>query len=158
MGILKHLFGGSKNTNQSNPLSDYGLNIGSNLTLDQKWAIVCFEFSLASFANGDRERREAQKLIDQEARMLNVNPHELTDYVNKFSNPHVILPVLKSINDSNLLDQIAYTCFGIAHLCNNKDAVSYYAYTFEQLGYTEEKLIELVKKVELMGKMFGGIN
>lgn len=153
MGILKKLIGNNSSSSTSNPLDDLGIDIGSNLSLDQKWAIVCFEFSLASFAKGEGERREAQKLIDQESRMLNVNPRELSTYVNKYKDPKVIISVLKTINDNGLLDQIAYTCFGIAHICNNKEAISYYVYSFEQLGYSEDDIIKLIEKVELLGKM-----
>lgn len=150
MGILKKLFGNKSSTD------NLGVNIGSNLSLDQKWAIVCFELSLASFAKGERERKEAQKLIDQESRMLEVNPRELLSYVEKYKKPEVIISALKTIFDKSLLDQIAYTSFGIAHICKNKDAIAYYSYSFEQLGYSEEELIELIEKVQLLGKMMGG--
>lgn len=150
MGLFRNLFG-SKESNSGNVLE-----IGADLSLDQKWAIICFEVSLSSLAKGERERRETQKLIGQEGRMLNVNPRDLMHYVSINKDPRVIVEKLKSIDDRGLLDQIAYTCFGIACLCKTEDAMNYYTYTFEQLGYSEDDLIKLVQKVELMGKMMGG--
>ena len=156
MSFFKDLFGSKKTTNNSsaNPFGDALGGFFSNLTTDQKCAILAFESSIANFAQGTIEQKEAIKIVTFEMKALNIKDEQLASYAQK-KKPHRVddfVDGLRSISDKSILDYTLYKGFGIASVCGNDKALGYFLHVFEQLGYTEDDVKNVIQKIELLGK------
>lgn len=127
----------------------------SNLTTEQKCAIIAFESSVANFAQGSVAMQEAIRIVTFEMKTLNVKENQLESYA-RMHNRRVedYVNGLRTITDKSQLDRVLYMGFGIASVCNNERALGYFLHVFEQLGYTESDVKNVIQKIELLGKHF----
>ena len=72
MGFIKDLFGFQKTTNtkrEQNSIGDIFKDLFNGVTTEQRLAILGFESSMLSFAQGMAERQEALKMIEFEMKL-----------------------------------------------------------------------------------------
>ncbi len=153
------MFGSQKTTNNqnsSNPIGEISAEMYQGVTTEQRLAILGFETSIMSFAQGSAEKREALKMIEYEMKALNISESQFISYAQRGGHNRVqdIVNGLKPITSRTALDSTLYMGFGIARVCKNKEAFGYLTYVFEQLGYTEDEMLNVIKKIELFGKQF----
>ena len=160
MGFFKDLFGFQKPADkqrEQNSTGDIFKNLFKEVTTEQRLAILGFESSILSFAQGMAERREALKMIEFEMKALNISESQFIAYAQAGGHNRVqdIVNGLLPINNKAVLDNTLYMGFGIASVCKNEKAYGYLVHIFGQLGYTEDDIKNVVQKIELLGKQFG---
>jgi hypothetical protein len=160
MGFIKDLFGFQKTTNtkrEQNSIGDIFKDLFNSVTTEQRLAILGFESSIISFAQGMTERQEALKLIEYEMKALNISESQFIAYAQRGGHNRMqdIVDGLLPINNKAVLDNTLYTSFGIASVCKNEKALGYLVHVFGQLGYTEDDIKNVIQKMELLGKQFG---
>ena len=160
MGFFRDLFGSQKTTNTqstSNPIGDISKDLFQGVTTEQRLAILGFETSIMSFAQGVAEKQEALKMIEYEMKALNISESQFVSYAQRGGHNKVqdIVNGLKPITNKAALDSTLYMGFGIASVCKNEKAFGYLTHVFEQLGYTEDDMTNVIQKIELLGKQFG---
>jgi len=159
MGFFRDLFGSQKTTDtqsSSNPIGDISKEMFQGVTTEQRLAILGFETSILSFARGMAEKQEAMKMIDYEMKALNISESQFISYAQRGGHNRVqdIVNGLRPITNRAALDSTLYMGFGIASVCRNEKAVGYLTHVFEQLGYTEDDMKNVIQKIELLGKQF----
>ena len=160
MGFLKDLFGFQKTTNaqrEQNSIGDIYKVLFEGVTTEQRLAILGFESSIISFAQGMTERQEALKMIEYEMKALNISESQFITYAQTSGQNRVqdVVNGLLPINNKAALENALYMGFGIAGICKNEKAFGYLFHIFEQLGYTEDDIKKVIQKIELLGKQFG---
>lgn len=159
MGFFRDLFGSQKTTNTqsaSNPIGDISMDLFRGVTTEQRLAILGFESSIMSFAKGVAEKQEALRMIEFEMNALNISESQFISYAQRGGHDKVqdIVNGLKPITNKAALDATLYMGFGIASVCKNETAFGYLSHVFEQLGYTEDDMTNVIQKIELLGKQF----
>lgn len=164
MGILKDLFGTRSKKSKENkirtnsPDSDSIFEEFRKLSLEQRCALLAFEFSVSStFAQGIKEKQETLKIIEFERKKLDVSEDEFMAYAFKAGGGSQMMDSfiqkMKTITDKSILDQTLYMGFCIAQTCRNGEAYEYVGYVFEQVGYSEDDIKDTIKKIGLLGNM-----
>lgn len=159
MGFFRDLFGSPKTTNTqstSNPIGDISKEMFQGVSTEQRLAILGFETSIMSFAQGMVEKQEALKMIEYEIKALNISESQFISYAQRGGHNRVqdIVNGLKPITNKAALDSTLYMGFGIACVCKNEKAFGYLTHVFEQLGYSEDDMKSVIQKVELLGQQF----
>lgn len=156
MGFFRDLFGSQKTTNANtpNPIGDISAGMYQGVTTEQRLAILGFEMSMSSFAQGIVEKQEAFKMIEYEMKSLDISESQFVAYAQRGGHKNIqdIVNGLKPITNRAALDSTLYMGFGIANVCRNEKAFGYLTHVFEQLGYTEDDMENVIRKIELLGK------
>ena len=160
MGLFKDLFGFQKpedTQREQNYIGDISKDLFKGVTTEQRLAILGFESSMLSFAQGMAERQEALKMIEFEMKALNISESQFIAYAQTGGHNRVqdIVNGLLPIKNKATLDNTLYMGFGIASVCKNEKAFGYLVHIFGQLGYTEDDIKNVIQKIELLGKQFG---
>ena len=127
------------------------------MTTNQKCAILAFESSVASFAQGTINEREAIRMVTNEMNALNISEGQFGSYaqVNAPRRVEDYVSGLRTIKDKAILDYVLYNSFGIAKMGGSEKALGYHLHVFKQLGYTEDEILNVIKKINSLGQQFG---
>ena len=129
-------------------------NTYSDLTLLQRNAIMGLLLYFRKFSMGRPSGSEADKILYFKADALNLDIHSAMDYVATYLRTREqLLNALSSI-DKNLLDVTVYDCFGMCAISNNPEAFNAMEGMFNDLGYSNEDIVGIIKKAEALGQMF----
>lgn len=156
MGFLNKFLGKKLDVNKQSSLSLIK-DMYKNLTTEQKLAILGFEMAIANFANGTIAKQNAYECIELEMNILNISETQFIQYARNGGRRKLedIVAGLCLIKNQSILDNILYTGYCIANSCKNEQAFGFIFIIFEQLGYTEDDIKNVIQKVNLLGKYLG---
>jgi hypothetical protein len=145
----------SNKTNMDNPIAE----MYSDLTKEQKYSVLNLLCSFEGLSRGNIQNSiEASKVVRFMSASLGVTIAQANNYYQVHGQYDNLMEQLYSIPDTVDLDAILYQCFGLVMLACNDEQKSIGSEllikTFEELGYTEDDIINTVEKINAMNRMF----
>ena len=145
-------FFSSQNKAQKQPQRSevqFQLDLFTNLSETQKYAMLTMLASLAAPANAERTE-VVQRMMFTDAAMLDITQNMMLNYMQTHTkmDSQTIISTLRTITDSNILEWLIYCGFGIITVNQNEKAVYIFFEWWKQLGYESEDIYSIVNKIE----------
>lgn len=128
------------------------LDLFSNLSQTQKFAMVTMLASLAAAPTDAERTAMVQKMMLTDAAMMGITQDMMLNYMqtNTKASPQSVISTLRTIKDTNVLEWLIYCGFGIIAVNQNEKAGWVFFDWWQQLGYEKEEINHIVNKVELI--------
>lgn len=139
--------------NKAQIYGEMASGIYADLSTDQRWAILISQFCFFEFAKGTPSEKQAEEMCIFMANALNLPPSEMTIYSRKFSDMGLMMSVLGTITNRTVLDSVLYNSYGICMLSGKPISMAVLYKMYGQLGYSEQDVDNVVKKIEALGSM-----
>jgi len=91
--------------------------------------------------------------------MLGFNKSETMNRWGNLSNfnPKDMVEKLKNITDKGVLDTALYTCFCMVGINKDETMIQLLSNVFNELGYSDDDIINTVQKIEALGNYFNNV-
>lgn len=154
MGLFD-FFSSQKKTQKQPQRSEvqFQLDLFSNLNETQKYAMLTMLGSLAA-APASAERTEVvQRMMFTDAAMMGITQNMMLNYMQTHTktDSQTMISTLRTITDSNILEWLIYSGFGIVAVNQNEKACYVFFVARKQLGYESEEIYSIVNRINTMG-------
>lgn len=138
----------------------FQLDLFTNLSQTQKFAMVTMLSSLAAAPANDERTAMAQRMVFTDAEMMGITLNMMLNYMQTHtkSDSHAVISTLKTITDTNILEWLIYSGFNIIAVNQNEKACYVFFDWWKQLGYEPDEIDCIVKKIENICKRMRQIN
>jgi len=132
-------------------------NMYNVLSTEQKYSFVNLLSTFQELSRNSLSKHEATQIVNFTCSSLGVSLSQSENYFNSHNLVEGMIKQLRTIKDRAILDSILYDCYCLVMLAHGKEQNNGFLLldkVFGELGYTEDEMINTIKKIQALSKMF----